>query len=527
MTQLSQPHLHQALIEDLLGALITVTPEGTVLSWNAMAETLFGYTEAEAVGCSIFDTIVPPDLVEEKREWLRAAAKAGPAAYESIRRRKDGRQVYVEVAVRAVRDSDGNDILLLNERNITRIKDQRDALAFDARLLGVLEVVPDAIVVVDRIGQIALVNPQAERLLGYSRQELLGQSVELLVPERFRGKHPGRGAGYFTDPRPQPMISGQELSARRKDGTEFPVEISLSPLTVDGGTLTIAALRDISERLRLEEIRREVGERKLAQEALALEAAEVARSNAELEQFAYVASHDLQEPLRVVATYTRLLARRYQGKLDADVDEFIANAVDGVTRMQQLISDLLSYSRVGTEVRPSAPVDCEAVLLRVLAQLRPSLEQSGAVVTYEALPTVMVNDSQVMQLFQNLLGNAVKFRGKAPPRVHLSAEPGEGHWRFAVQDNGIGIAPEDSARVFVMFQRLHTTAEYPGAGMGLAICRKIVERHGGRIWLESAMGQGATFRFTLPATPDSRPGVAMTFTAHERAADLLPPSVSR
>jgi PAS domain S-box-containing protein len=506
MTQLSPPHLHQALIEELLGALITVTMEGTILTWNAMAETLFGYAEAEVVGQSIFDTIVPPDQVEEKREWLRVAAKAGPAAYESTHRRKDGRQVHVEVAVRAVRDPDGNDILLLNERDITRIKHQREALALDARLQGVLEVVPDAIVVVDRLGQVALVNPQAERLLGYSRQELLGQSVELLIPERLRGTQLGSGASYFTDPRPPPLVNGPELSARRKDGTEFPVEITLSSLTVDGGTLTIAAIRDISDRLRLEEVRREVGERKLAQEALALQAAELARSNAELEQFAYVASHDLQEPLRMVASYTQLLARRYQGKLDADVDEFIAHTVDGVTRMQQMISDLLSYSRVGTEVKPSVPVDSEAILLRVLAQLKPSLEQSGAVVTHEALPTVMVDGTQMMQLFQNLLGNAVKFRGEAPPRIHVSAEAHGDQWTITVRDNGIGIPPEQAERVFVMFQRLHTMAEYPGTGIGLAICRKIVERHGGRIWIESVAGQGATFRVTLPAARATPPG---------------------
>jgi PAS domain S-box-containing protein len=248
---------------------------------------------------------------------------------------------------------------------------------------------------------------------------------------------------------------------------------------------------------------------KRAEEALAEQAKELVRSNKELEQFAYVASHDLQEPLRMVASYTQLLARRYRGKLDADADEFIAYAVDGATRMQQLINDLLAYSRVGSRGRELEFTPCEEVLEQAEANLRMTIETNRASVTHDPLPQLMADRSQLVQLFQNLIGNAIKFHGEAPPHVHISAQPiklvnrnGESQpgagWRFAVQDNGIGIEPQYAERIFIIFQRLHSASDYPGTGIGLAVCKKIVERHGGRIWVESEPGKGATFFFSLP-----------------------------
>lgn len=246
-------------------------------------------------------------------------------------------------------------------------------------------------------------------------------------------------------------------------------------------------------------------ERSRAQEALAGHAAELQRSNAELQQFAYVASHDLQEPLRVVASYTQLLARRYRGRLDADADDFIEFIVDGVSRMQELINDLLTYSRVGTRGGEPAPVDCGAVLADVLANLRASIEQTGARVTRDALPRVQVDGTQLMQVFQNLIGNALKFhRPGTSPRVHVSATRDGDEWTLTVADDGLGIAPEFHDRVFVIFQRLHTRDRYPGNGIGLAVCKKIVERHGGRIWIESRPGEGASIHFTLPAAEEPR-----------------------
>ena len=224
---------------------------------------------------------------------------------------------------------------------------------------------------------------------------------------------------------------------------------------------------------------------------------ELARSNAELEQFAYVASHDLQEPLRMVASFTQLLARRYRGKLDADADEFIGFAVDGATRMQRLLNDLLAYSRVGTRSKPFAAIDCNSVLSDALANLKPAMEESGAVITHEPLPIVRGDEVQLIQLFQNLIGNAVKFHGQEPPQVHISAKLQDGDWVFAVRDNGIGIAPEQQERIFLIFQRLHHRSEYAGTGIGLALCQRIVERHGGRIWIESELGKGSTFFFTI------------------------------
>jgi signal transduction histidine kinase len=244
------------------------------------------------------------------------------------------------------------------------------------------------------------------------------------------------------------------------------------------------------QRLRLDRLRAETD--------LACKAAELQRSNEDLEQFAHVASHDLQEPLRMVTAYTQLLAERYSGKLGADADQFIAYASDGALRMQVLIRDLLALSRVGKASAPRCAIDCNVLLAQVLQTLSASIVESGAVVTYSPLPTVTGHPTQLAQLFQNLIANAIKFRQKMGPTISVKAEKTEKEWRFSVSDNGIGIPPEELDNVFVIFKRLHTRSEYPGTGMGLAICKKTVEREGGRIWVESKIGCGSTFNFTLP-----------------------------
>src|SRR6185312_7886768 len=242
-------------------------------------------------------------------------------------------------------------------------------------------------------------------------------------------------------------------------------------------------------------------ERRKAEISLEERARDLARSNAELEQFAYVASHDLQEPLRMVASYVQLIERRYKDKLDDNAREFIQFAVEGVTRMRRLIEDLLAYSRVGTRGRPLAPVDVTALVATAEKNLEQAIAESGAQITRDELPQLLADEGQLVQVFQNLIGNAVKLRREDVPRVHVGARRQGAEWIFSVQDNGIGIEPEYFERIFVIFQRLNPREIYPGTGIGLAITKKIVERHGGRIWVESTPGVGSTVFFTLPATP--------------------------
>jgi light-regulated signal transduction histidine kinase (bacteriophytochrome) len=240
-----------------------------------------------------------------------------------------------------------------------------------------------------------------------------------------------------------------------------------------------------------------VTERKQVEEDLRRTLQELARSNRELEQFAYVTSHDLKEPLRMVTGFTGLLKDRYQGKLDAKADQYISFAADAAARMHELIDDMLSYARVGRDSLTES-TDVAVAVARALGNLQGSIEQAGARITCDALPTVRANAVELVQLFQNLVGNAIKFRSERPPEVHLSARRRDGEWVFTVRDNGIGIDPKYRDRIFVIFERLHTRDRYPGTGIGLAICKKIVERHGGEIWVESKVGEGATFKFLIP-----------------------------
>jgi PAS domain S-box-containing protein len=350
--------------------------------------------------------------------------------------------------------------------------------------LRVIESMSEALFLTDRTGVVVRVNAAAGTLLDCDAAELIGRPfVDICgstaiptTPWQLLERAPGGTLPHF------------DVEIRTQAGRLIPVSISVGLVRDRRGKIT-----------GMQAVARDITERKQAEDALAQRAQELARSNAELEQFAYVASHDLQEPLRMMASFARLLEKRHRGQLDADADEFIAYIVDGATRMQRLIGDLLAYSRVGRRGKEFAPTDCTAVVEAACANLRAAIEESGAAVACGPLPTVIADDVQLVQFFQNLIGNAIKFRGDRPIQVRVGAERWGHEWRFWVRDNGIGIEPQHRERIFLIFQRLHGRAQYPGTGIGLAICQRIVERHGGRIWVESEPGQGSTFYFTLPA----------------------------
>ncbi len=377
-------------------------------------------------------------------------------------------------------------------RNTALLRRQTEVLSkAEQKFRSLLEAAPDAMIISSEDGRIALVNSQAEVMFGFRREEMIGQNIRMLVPD-WSGQLLSTGLA-------------REFGARRKTGQQFPVEISLSPLQTEEGLSFTSAIRNITERKRADEAIRELNatleQRVTERTQELLQSNEALRqSNDDLNQFAYAASHDLQEPLRMVALYSQLLQRRYGGQLDSEADQFISYIVGGAKRMEMLLKDLLTYSQTGSSTEgPAYPVDCEAVLQKVMLNLQASVEQNGAEVTWSALPTVQAHEIRVVQLLQNLIGNAIKYRSVEAPRIHIAAECREGDVLFSVQDNGIGIEPEFRQQIFGIFKRLHAQ-NYPGTGIGLAICQRIVERYNGRIWVDSNAGEGSRFWFTLPSS---------------------------
>jgi PAS domain S-box-containing protein len=489
-THLSQMEgRYRGLLEAAPDAMVVVNQGGEIVLLNAQAEKQFGYRRDELLGQKVTN-IIPVGFAErliadDLRSTEDALAQQIGTGIELIGLRKDGGEFPIEIMLSPLQSAEGT-LVTAAIRNISVRKAVETHLSqMEGRYRGLLEAAPDAMVVVNQGGEIVLLNVQAEKQFGYRRDELLGQKVTNIIPVGFAERLIADDLRSAEDASTQQIGTGIELIARRKDGSEFPIELMLSPLRNAEGILVTAAIRDISVREK-------------AAVVLLQKVEELNRSNEELGQFAYIASHDLQEPLRMVASYTQLLSRRYKGKLDTEADEFIAFAVDGASRMQRLIQDLLTYSRVATKGRALRQTSSEEALQHALMNLRGSIEGSGALVTHDPLPAVLADEMQLTQLFQNLVGNAIKYQKSGIPHVHVAAAMnGDKKWTFAVKDDGIGIDPQYFERIFGMFQRLHKREEFSGTGIGLAICKKIVERHGGNISVESKIGEGTTFRFTL------------------------------
>ncbi len=476
--------LHSA--NRILTALIRCAPlpvtvidrDGIVDVWNPAAEEVLGWSRDEMLGHRLAAVIGAKDGLAGLLE--QALQRGGVMGAEVTQERQDGATVDLRVYCAPLTD-DENEVqgvisMLtdVTERNLIIEAFRESKERFQSAFLYA----PIGMAISSLEGRILRVNPAFCRMLGHEEASLLRMRWPDFV-------HPDEG--HIVARRPTRPAAQTELRLRHKSGAYVPVMWSASVVRDAGGQgqYQISQIVDITETKR-------------ADEQIRHYAADLERSNRDLQHFAYVASHDLQEPLRMVRGFVELLARRYEGKLGADADEYIQYAVDGAKRMQNLIRGLLAYSRVGTQGKNLEPVDASSVLRQSLLNLRAAIDEQQAEVTCDEMPVIPADDTQLGQLFQNLVGNAIKFRSDTPPKIHVSVADKDHMWQFAVTDNGIGFDPHHANRIFQMFQRLHGANKYPGTGIGLALCKRIVERHGGQIWVESAPERGSTFYFTIP-----------------------------
>jgi PAS domain S-box-containing protein len=485
------------MLRTLPDAVIISTMQGKVVHWSEGARAIFGYMASEATEQPIIELIVPTDQVSEHRRMLEEILASGGAVYESVRRRKDGSLLYVDISSKRFNDEETNEpLILFVEKDVTHIKVLRDSKLMDARFRDLLESTPDGIVMANPTGYIVLANTQAEKLFGYSSGELRGKPVDTLLPERYRHAHVGHRSQYFLQPRKRAMGSGLDLSGLRKDGTEFPIEISLSPLHTEESAFVLSAIRDISER-------------KEIQKALQESNAELARANLAKDHFLANMSHELRTPLNAIIGFTGTLLMKLPGPLTAEQDKQLRTVQSSGRHLLALINDLLDVAKIesGKVELNREVVDCGALVEDVATTLRPLAEGKGLelLVTRPGTPLLLCTDHRALsQIVLNLTSNAIKFTDHG--RVNLTlALNAENHSavrmaKIAISDTGVGISESDQEKLFGAFSRFNTSRERApeGTGLGLHLSQKLAHALGGSISCQSELGKGSTFVVTVP-----------------------------
>ncbi len=488
--------------------------------YNPASEKIFGYRWNQVLDRDVYDIHRELDVETDRFEQgIHNVRTRGEHTYIFKKPLAKGCRI-VESRVTGILDHDGRlSGFVLMSRDITKARKAQEALERSEKKYRLLiESANDAIFIADaQSGKIIDANEMAVKLLGRPKAEIIGMHQAGLHPpqdvERYQKlfqEQVRKGTG---------ALDG--IFIVRKDGTTVPVEIRAGVTDLDDQRVIQGIFRDITERLHLE-AQLKAANQDLEQRVLE-RTRELQQSNKDLQEFAYAASHDLQEPLRQISGYVQLLKRHYKGRLDAKADQYIDHAMEGVSHMQNLITNLLDYARVDNRGEDPVEIDINDVLDRAMANLKSRIEETGAVLTRSPLPVIRANELQMIQLFQNLIGNALKFRGDTPPRIHVAADREVSGWTFSVKDNGIGIDRKYLQRIFQIFQKLHPRSRYEGTGIGLALCRRIVERHGGRIWGESEPGRGSTFRFSISDQEAPNQGPRETV---ERFSDNLQKTIS-
>ena len=482
-----------ALVESSDDAIISKDVNGIVTSWNKGAERIFGYSAEEIIGKSI-SVIAAPDRIDEMPQILERIKRGERIDhYETIRKAKDGTLVNISLTVSPIHDEEGRVVGASKvARDITdQIRVRAELGEEKERLRVTLNSIGDGVITTDAAARLTYLNPVAEQLTGWNNADAAGRPLEevfKIINEDSRQTVENPATRVLREGIVVGLANHTLLIA--KDGHELSIDDSGAPIRVNPKKIAgvVLVFRDVTER------RADEGERRA-------QALELRRANEELNQFAYAVTHDLREPLRNVINFSQLLFRGMQDGSQADAETSIKYIVDGAQRMEMLLNDLLTYSLAGGSQESAVLVDTNDALKRALDNLKAAIAETGAVITSDYLPSILGHDVQMVQVFQNLVSNAIKYRSQAVPRVQIRAQKNEHEWVFSVRDNGIGIRPEYQGTIFRLFKRLHSR-EIPGTGMGLAICSKIVERHRGRLWVSSQPGEGSEFFFSLPVASD-------------------------